>query len=188
MNVAQEIVARSYVALPEVREPPELIGPLAGVANPEGKSDSGSSTDSSCVPVSWPDAAGSGVMDAVGPAPAPEDTAAEDTAPDAAALPLAGVGLAAVGALADGDGAAADVAELLGEEHPATAASTPATAASAMTDERTPPAAIDDTALPVPDLDSHILTTYLFPAPTRFHVLLSGSARPRAFGIRGGSE
>ncbi len=38
MNVAQEIVARLYVAGPEVSDPPELIGPVDGVANPAGKS------------------------------------------------------------------------------------------------------------------------------------------------------
>jgi hypothetical protein len=63
--------------------------------------------------------------------------------------------LAGAGVLADGDGAAADVEELLEEEHPATVASTPATAASAMTDVRTPRTTTDDTALPISGQDSH---------------------------------
>ena len=142
-------------------EPPELIGPLAGVANPEGKSDAGNSTDSSCVPVSCPDAAGSGVIDAVGPAP--EDAAPEDAAPDAVAVPAPVAVLAGAEVLADGDDAAADVEELPEEEHPATAASTPATAPST-TNGRSLRTAIDDTVLPTSDLDP-TLTTYLLRAP-----------------------
>src|ERR1700677_1287083 len=65
-NVAQEIVARLIVAGPEFSDPPEEIGPVVGVAQPAGKSGGGSSPDSSCVPVSWPAAAGSGVIDAEG--------------------------------------------------------------------------------------------------------------------------
>jgi hypothetical protein len=144
MNVAQEIVARLYVAVPEVSEPPELTGPLAGVANPAGKSDSGSSTDSSCVPVSWPDAAGNGGVDAVGSAPGAGDVAA--------GAGLADAEPAGTEPLAAGDRPAADVAELPGEEHPVAAASTPATAASAARAGRTPRTATDDTALPTSHL------------------------------------
>ena len=147
MNVAQEIVARSYVAGPEVSDPPELIGPVDGVANPAGKSDSGSSTDSSCVPVSCPDAAASGVIEVVGSAadgvlaPADADAVAD------------GDPVADGDALADGDGAAADVEELPADEHPASAVSAPATAASAARPGRTRRTATDDTALPTQDVD-----------------------------------
>jgi hypothetical protein len=124
------------VALPEVSDPPELIGPLAGVAKPAGKSDSGSSTDSSCVPVSCPDAAGRAVIDAVGSA-------------DAVA------GAADADAVADGDGVTADAGEvadggeeLLDEEQPASATSAPVLAASAASTGRTPRTATDDIAQP----------------------------------------
>src|ERR1700722_7890564 len=69
MNVAQEVVARSYVAGPVVSDPPEVIGPLDGAVNPAGKSEAGSSTDASWVPVNCPAAAASGVIEAVGSAP-----------------------------------------------------------------------------------------------------------------------
>ena len=140
MNVAQEIVARLYVAGPEVSDPPEVIGPVAGVANPAGKSAGGSSTDSSCVPVSWPDAAGSGVIDAVGSAPGEVPAGA-----GAVAAP------AEVAAVADGAGAAADDEDE--DEHPATVSSAPAMTATAPTARRSPRKASDDTALPTPDLD-----------------------------------
>jgi hypothetical protein len=55
--------------------------------------------------------------------------------------------------LADGDGAVAEVAELLEEEHPATVARIPATAASTATGGRTLRTAFDDTVLPTPDLN-----------------------------------
>ena len=134
------------MALPEVSEPPELIGPLVGVANPEGKSDSGNSTDSSCVPVSCPDAGGSGVVDADGAAP-------EDAAPDAVAVSAPLAVLVGAEVLAEGDGAAVEAAELLEEEHPAAVANTPAAAASTTTDGRTLRTAIDDTVVPTSDLD-----------------------------------
>jgi hypothetical protein len=119
MNVAQEIVARLYVAGPVVSDPPELIGLPDGVANPAGKSVAGGSTDSSCVPVSCPVAAASGVVGADG-------VAAED--PGVPAAPeVAGAAVTE----ADGAGAVADD-ELADEEdeHPATVRSTPVIAAS----------------------------------------------------------
>ena len=54
------------MAAPEVSDPPEVTGPEEDAENPAGKSDAGSSTDSSSVPVSCPEAAASGVIDAVG--------------------------------------------------------------------------------------------------------------------------
>jgi hypothetical protein len=72
------------------------------------------------------------------------------SAPDAVAVP------ADADAVADGDGAAADVAdvaELLEDEHPASVTSTPATAASAARAGLTPRTATEDTALPTPDVD-----------------------------------
>ena len=97
MNVAQEIVARLYVAGPEVSDPPEVIGPVDGVANPAGKSDGGSSTDSSCVPVSWPDAAGSGVIDAVGQRGRPAPSVARRGAGAVAEAPRSADGRRACG-------------------------------------------------------------------------------------------
>jgi hypothetical protein len=66
---------------------------------------------------------------------------------------LAGADVPAAGVLTDGDGAAADVEELPEEEHPATVASTPATAASTTTDGRTLRTATDDTVIPTSDLE-----------------------------------
>src|ERR1700684_2310046 len=66
----QLTVASGYSAAVEVSVPPEVTGPVEAAANPAGKSEAGSSTDSSSVPVSWPAAAGSGVIDAVGSGPA----------------------------------------------------------------------------------------------------------------------
>src|SRR5580704_15410731 len=65
----QLTVASGYRAAADVSDPPEVTGPDEAAANPAGKSDTGTSTDSSSVPVSWPEAAGSGVIDAVGSGP-----------------------------------------------------------------------------------------------------------------------
>src|SRR5580693_759473 len=65
----QLIVASGYWAAPVVSDPPEVVGPDDEAAYPVGKSEAGSSTDSRSVPVSWPAAAGSGVIDAVGSDP-----------------------------------------------------------------------------------------------------------------------
>jgi hypothetical protein len=153
MNVAQEIVARSYVAGPEVSDPPEVIGPVVGVVKPAGKSEAGRSTDSSCVPVSWPVAAGSGVIDAEGAAPVAagaEDTGAEDDA---------GPGDDGAGAedeiagAADGAGVEADDEELPVLEHPTMVTSTPAVAARAAKAGRRRRTTTDDTVQPTPELD-----------------------------------
>ena len=128
----QLTVASGYWAAAEVSVPPELTGPDEEALNPAGKSEAGSSTDSSCVPVSWPLAAASGVIDAVGSAPADD-----------------------VGAVA------ADVADVDCEEegvaygvplvaHPATA-TVPATTASTASpgrERRAKATAIDGTGLP----------------------------------------
>src|SRR5580693_5977175 len=66
----QLIVASGYWAAPVVSDPPEVVAPDDDAVYPVGKSEAGSSTDSSSVPVSWPAAAGSGVIDAVGSGPA----------------------------------------------------------------------------------------------------------------------
>jgi 3-oxoacyl-[acyl-carrier protein] reductase len=159
MNVAQEIVARLYVAAPEVSDPPEVIGPADGAANPGGKSVAGSSADSSWVPVSWPDAAASGVIDAVGGALAGAAAAA-----GAVAAPVAAVPVVAAPAL---DAAAADGAVAAAEDtededvHPATASSTPAMTPSTPTARRSPRKAVDDIALPTPRTGPQHLTTYL---------------------------
>jgi hypothetical protein len=117
------------------------------------------------VPVSCPDAAASGVVEAVGAG--------------AVAVP------ADDGAAADGDGAAADaeeagvaeagvedagVEEPPADEHPASVTSTPATAASAAKADGTPRTATDVTALPTPDVD---------PTPDKVPVLVTapGAAR-----------
>jgi len=142
MNVAQEIVAKLYVAAPEVSDPPELIGPVVGVAKPAGKSDSGSSTDSSCVPVSCPVAAGRAAVDGAG------------AADDGAVVPAVAAAVPGVAeAVTDGVVAAAEGVELLEDEHPATVTSTPAAAARAAKAGRAPDEATEDTALPTPDLD-----------------------------------
>ena len=65
----QLTVASGYWAAPEVSDPPEVVAPDEEAVYPEGKSEAGSSTDSRPVPVSWPAAAGSGVIDAVGSDP-----------------------------------------------------------------------------------------------------------------------
>ena len=62
-------MASGYWAAPEVSDPPEVVAPDDEAVYPEGKSEAGSSTDSRLVPVSWPAAAGSGVIDAVGSDP-----------------------------------------------------------------------------------------------------------------------
>ena len=148
MNVAQEIVARLYVAGPEVSDPPEVIGPVDGAANPGGKSVAGSSTDSSWLPVSWPAAAASGVTDAVGGAPAGVAAAAGAVAAPVVAVPA--VAAPAVDAAeTDGAGAAAEDTED-DDVHPATASSTPAMTPSTPTARRSPRKAVDDTALPNP--------------------------------------
>ena len=126
-----------------VSDPPEVIGPVDGVAKPAGKSDSGSSTDSSCVPVSWPLAAASEVIDPVG-------TAWEAAVPGVAVPGVAGA--AEVTAEADGAGVADD-AELPEVEHPATVTTRPAVAARTVKARRAPRTATDDTALPTPDLE-----------------------------------
>ena len=94
-----------------VSEPPEVVAPDEEAVNPAGKSEAGSSTDASSVPVSWPAAAGSGVIDAVGSGPV--------------------VAVGAVAAdVADGEcdcGVAYGVPLV---EHPVTAASVPAATAS----------------------------------------------------------
>jgi 3-oxoacyl-[acyl-carrier protein] reductase len=118
------------VAAPEVSDPPELIGPVDGVAKPAGKSDSGSSTDSSWVPVSWPAAAGSEVIETAGAADAdaaPAELAAAADGDVAAADDAA----ADVTAADDAADVAADEAELPAEEQPAMPAM-PATPSSAM--------------------------------------------------------
>ena len=114
-------------------DPPELVCPPDGVAKPDGKSDSGSSTDCSCVPVSCPAAAGSGVIDALGSAAGAE----------AEAEP------AGLEAEAEGVADAAELDELLDDdEQPATALTTPATAARAARDGRARRTITDDTELP----------------------------------------
>src|SRR5580692_9136062 len=65
----QLTVASGYRAAPEVSVPPEVTGPDEAAANPAGKKEAGSSTDSRSVPVNCPAAAGSGVIDAVGSGP-----------------------------------------------------------------------------------------------------------------------
>ena len=65
----QPIVASGYWAAPVVSDPPEVVAPDEEAVYPAGKSEAGSSTDSRSVPVSWPAAAGSGVIDAVGSDP-----------------------------------------------------------------------------------------------------------------------
>ena len=135
----QLIVASGYWAAPVVSDPPEVVAPDEEAAYPEGKSEAGSSTDCRSVPVSWPAAAGSGVIDAVGSDPV-------------------------VGAVALDD---ADVGCVVGVayavplvEHPATAATVPAaiaTTASPGRSRRNRPAAgwrttsrvaLDGTGLP----------------------------------------
>ena len=82
----QLIVPSGYWAAPVVSDPPEVVGPDDEAAYPVGKSEAGSSTVARPVPVSWPEASGSGVIDVVGSAPdvAPvpaaeaEDEAEED--------------------------------------------------------------------------------------------------------------
>src|SRR5580693_10081990 len=74
----QLIVASGYWAAPVVSDPPEVVGPDDEAAYPVGKSEAGSSTDSRSVPVSWPAAAGSGVIDPVGSAPLVGAVAAAD--------------------------------------------------------------------------------------------------------------
>jgi hypothetical protein len=132
------------VALPEVSESPELTGPDAGVTYPLGKSDPGSSTDSSCVPVSCPAAAGSGVMDAAGSELADDETDAEaDDEADAEADGEAG---------AEGDDEAAEDEELLlDDEQPATVTSTPTAAAMTAAAGRTR-RMTEDTVLSTSDL------------------------------------
>jgi hypothetical protein len=136
------------VAGPEVSELPEVIGPVVGVAKPDGKSVSGSSTDSSCVPVSWPDAAGRGVIEALGIVPG-----VPVAAPEAAGAAAAADGVAAAAV----DGAAADDELLPADEQAAIVTSSPAAAAAARAG-RTPRTITDDavlpidTALPTPDL------------------------------------
>src|SRR5580692_1414662 len=119
MNVAQEIVARLYVAGPVVSDPPEVIVPVDGVAKPLGKSVAGSSTDSSCVPVSCPVAAGSGVIDADGVSAGDPGVPAAPEVAGAAVTEADGAGAAADDELADEE-----------DEHPATVRSTPVIAAS----------------------------------------------------------
>jgi hypothetical protein len=126
MNVAQEIVARLYLAGPEVSDPPEVIGPVGGVAYPAGTFEAGSSTDSSCVPVSWPDAAGSGVVDVVGVTPEAAEVAGAVGTP------------AEVAEGADVVGTTADDEELAEDEHPASVISTPAMTPSAPKARRSP--------------------------------------------------
>jgi hypothetical protein len=130
------------VAGPEVSEPPEVIGPVDGVANPAGKSDAGSSTDSSCVPVSCPAAAAIGVIDADGDASGPPE------APEAPEPPEVAVAAA--------DGAEAAAGDELPEDEdvqPATVKSTPAIAVSKAAARRSPRTTKDDTELPTPELD-----------------------------------
>ena len=74
----QLIVASGYWVAPEVSDPPEVVAPDEEAVNPEGKSEAGSSTDASWVPVSWPPAAGRGVIDAVGSEPVVGAVAADD--------------------------------------------------------------------------------------------------------------
>jgi hypothetical protein len=73
----QLIVASGYWAAPEVSDPPEVVAPDEEAVYPEGKSEAGSSTDCRAVPVSWPAAAGSGVIDAVGSDPVAGPDAAD---------------------------------------------------------------------------------------------------------------
>ena len=124
-------------------DPPELVCPPDGVAKPDGKSDSGSSTDCSCVPVSCPAAAGSGVIDALGSAAGAEAAGAEAAGAEAEAEP------AGLEAEAEGVADAAELDELLDDdEQPATALTTPATAARAARDGRARRTITDDTELP----------------------------------------
>ena len=81
-NSEQLTVASGYSAAAEVSVPPEVTGPVEAAVNPDGKSATGSRTDSSSVPVSWPAAAGSGVIDAVGTEPAVGAVAADDADAD----------------------------------------------------------------------------------------------------------
>jgi hypothetical protein len=82
MNVAQSTVARSYRGGDDNRTEPELTADDGDSVNPAGKNDWGSSTVSSCVPVSCPDAAGTGVIDTVGAGAAVVGTAAADDEDD----------------------------------------------------------------------------------------------------------
>jgi len=139
-----------------VSEPPEVVAPDEEAVNPAGKSEAGSSTDASSVPVSWPAAAGSGVIDAVGSGPDVGAVAAD---------------------VADGEcdcGVAYGVPLV---EHPVTAASVPAATASTASPgrrrgrRRNRPATEtsrlahddtgDDTGLPTL-IRTRTLTTYLF--------------------------
>jgi hypothetical protein len=149
----QDTVASGYAAAPEVSDPPEVTGPDEDAAKPAGKSDAGSSTDSSWVPVSCPEAAASGVIDAVGRAPA------EDVGAGAAEVAAE---VAEVDAEVD-----ADVGEWYGTplvEHPATVASRPTAAAETVRHRRcrraTSSRADDDTGLPNL-MRTRTLTTYL---------------------------
>jgi len=115
------------------------------------------------VPVSCPEAAASGVIEAVG------------SAAGVVAVP------ADAGAVADGDDAATDVGdagtdveEPLADEHPVSVMSTPATAASAARADGTPRTATDDTARPTPDVD---------PTPHNVPVLVTAPGAART-GIR----
>src|SRR5580692_3559277 len=74
----QLIVASGYWAAPVVSDPPEVVAPDDDAVYPVGNSEAGSSTDSRSVPVSWPAAAGSGVIDAVGSDPVVGAVAADD--------------------------------------------------------------------------------------------------------------
>jgi membrane peptidoglycan carboxypeptidase len=93
------------------------------------------------VPVSCPDAAASGVIEAVG------------SAAGAVAVPVDAGAVADRVAVADGGDAAADVEEPLEAEHPVSVTITPATAASAAMAGGAPRTTNDDTALPTPDVD-----------------------------------
>ncbi len=139
------------MAGPEVSDPPEVIGPVVGAVNSEGKSVAGRSTDSSCVPVSWPLAAGSGAIDV-------EEAGPEDAGTVDAGLVAAGVGVGVgagdeVATEADGVEVTADEAELPALEHPAAVTRTTAMAARAAKAGRKRRTTSDDTAQPTPDLD-----------------------------------
>jgi hypothetical protein len=121
-NLAQLIVARSYWAGEELRLPPELTALEDDKVNPAGKYDWGSSTVCSWVPVSCPDACGTGAV-----------TEGAEAVAELAAL---------LAALAPGVVGVAYGVPLVA--HPVTAASTPATERTAST------LGTDDTALPNP--------------------------------------
>jgi hypothetical protein len=111
------------------------------------------------------DAAGSGVIDAVGSVPEADGVPEADWVPEADGVPGA---VPDAGALADAvaDDPAALVELLDPEEQPAMATATPAAAASAARDGRNPRTMTDDTELPTdtglpnPGSESRQLTRY----------------------------